>query len=263
MTTSSLFPILISVVAIYAAVADGFSSIRFATTRKNSCIHKGRQLSNPDVRFHLFSSNHNDDSQVDKKLSKKEQEDLWLSNALYFDQKKKSKGSSSVNPSDELELSLPKHITSNTWPRSSFGRKLKKRAARPWIRNVEIRELQSPHPLAGQLGLFAAATFRQFDVLGEYCGEVFDADDGGEYATYLENRDEKYALGVDAQHEGTEARFINHYAGITEENKPNVVMKVTYVEELPRVMIVCMRDIQVGEEFLLQYSDEYVQEYIG
>ena len=133
------------------------------------------------------------------------------------------------------------------------------------MRNVEIRELQSPHPLAGQLGLFAAATFQQFDVLGEYCGEVFDADDGGgEYATYLENRDEKYALGVDAQHEGTEARFINHYAGIsTEENKPNVVMKVTYLEELPRVMIVCMRDIQAGEEFLLQYSDEYVQEYIG
>jgi len=120
MTTSSLFPILISVVAIYAAggVADGFSFIRFATTRNTSFfIHNSRQLSNPDVRFHLFSTtssnnnNNNDDainSQVDKKLSKNEQEDLWLSNALYFDQKKKSKGSTSgKHPNNELELSLP------------------------------------------------------------------------------------------------------------------------------------------------------------
>jgi len=32
--------------------------------------------------------------------------------------------------------------------------------------------------------------------------------------------------------------------------KPNVVMKIAYVEELPRVMIVCMRDINAVEELL-------------
>jgi SET domain-containing protein len=44
--------------------------------------------------------------------------------------------------------------------------------------------------------------------------------------------------------------------------KPNVVMKIAYVEELPRVMIVCMRDINAGEELLLQYLEEDVEEYI-
>jgi len=69
------------------------------------------------------------------------------------------------------------HITSNTC----------KGAACPWIHGVEIRELHSPRPLAfHQSGLFAASPFQQFDILGEYCGEMFDTDDGGRYATYLE-----------------------------------------------------------------------------
>lgn len=129
------------------------------------------------------------------------------------------------------------------------------------MNGVEIRVLQAPHPLAGQLGLFAAVPFQQFDIVGEYCGEVFDSDDGGEYATYLERRDEKYALGVDARKEGNECRFINHYQGIADD--PNVIMKIAYVEELPRVMIVCMKDLQIGKEFLLRYSDEYVDAYIA
>lgn len=178
------------------------------------------------------------------KLSNKEQQDLCEANALYFDG----------------EHHQIKHITSNTWPRSSFGRKLKKRTARPYLHGVEIRQVQAPHPLAGQLGLFAANPFHQYDVVGEYCGQVFDKDDGGEYATYLESRDEKYALGVDARREGNECRFINHYQGIAQE--PNVVMKIAYVEELPRVIIVCMKNIQVGQELLLQYSADYVEEYI-
>jgi len=225
-------------------LVDGFSVNVFTTS-----VQQPRRQ-----RTELLGANaagHSDDKKLSKKLSKKEQEELWESNALCF---------------DNIDQAAPtKHITSNTWPRSSRGRKLRKRAARPWIHGVEIRELQSPHPLAGlgqmQLGLFTATSFQQCDIVGEYCGEVFDADDGGEYATYLEYRDEKYALGVDAQHEGNECRFINHYQGISD--KPNVVMKIVYVEELPRVMIVCIRDINVGEELLLQYSDEYVQEYIG
>lgn len=182
----------------------------------------------------------------DKILSKQQQEELWEANSAYFHNK------------DYQEV---KHITSNTWPRSSYGRKLRKRAARPWMKGVEIRQLRAPHPLAGQLGLFAATPFEQFDIVGEYCGQVYDANDGGEYATYLENRNEKYALGVDAATEGNECRFINHYKGIADE--PNSVMKITYVEELPRVMIVCTKDVDVGQEFLLSYSDEYLEEYMS
>ena len=40
------------------------------------------------------------------------------------------------------------------------------------------------------------------------------------------------------------------------------MMKRCYVDELPRVMIVCVRDIGVGDEFLLEYSERYVDIYI-
>jgi len=121
--------------------------------------------------------------------------------------------------------------------------------------------LEDPHPLSGQLGLVAAQKFEIFDVVGEYTGEVFEGEGGSEYATYLEDRNKKYALGVDATREGNECRFINHFTNIAEE--PNVVMKITYVEELPRVMVVCKKDIEIGEEMLFKYSDEFVEEYFS
>ena len=180
-------------------------------------------------------------------LSKQQQEELWEENSAYFD--------------DNDETTNCKHITSNIWPRSSYGRKLKKRAARPWMYGVEIRRLQPPHVLAGQLGLFAATPFQQFDIIGEYCGQVYEEDDGSEYATNLQDSNrERYPLGVDASRQGNECRFINHYQGIAEE--PNAVMKIAHVEELPRVMIVCTKDIAIGEELLLRYSDDYVEAYI-
>jgi|EP00979_Chaetoceros_neogracilis_P005860 hypothetical protein len=239
-------------IAVTTVLLAAFGVNGFTDSFVNRSIRR-TELSGANGGHHHDNTNNNNTNNNNKKFftSKKEQEDLWESNALYFN--------------NQEQATPTKHITTNTWPRSSRGRKLRKRAARPWIHGVEIRELKSPHPLAGleqmQLGLFAANSFQQCDIIGEYCGEVFDADDGGEYATYLEYRDEKYALGVDAQQEGNECRFINHYQGISE--KPNVIMKIGYVEELPRVMIVCIRDINVGEELLLQYSDEYVQEYIG
>jgi len=40
-------------------------------------------------------------------------------------------------------------------------------------------------------------------------------------------------------------------------------MKVAFVEELPRILIVCTRDIQVGKEFVLRYSDEHGEAHLG
>lgn len=182
-------------------------------------------------------------------LSPEQQKDLNAANRGYFREPKDTKSS------------LTKYISSNTWPRSSQGRKLKKNAALAEIQGVEIRELEDSHPLSGQLGLFAANNFQMFDIVGEYTGEVFEGDGGSEYATYLEERTKKYALGVDATKEGNECRFINHFANIAEE--PNVVMKITYVDELPRVMVVCRKDIEVGEELLFRYSEEFVEEYFA
>merc|ERR1712194_788813 len=109
--------------------------------------------------------------------------------------------------------------------------------------------------------MFAAENFEMFDILGEYTGEVFEGEGGSEYATYLEDRKKRYALGVDATREGNECRFINHFTNIAEE--PNVVMKIAYVDELPRVLVVCKKNIAVGEEILFKYSDEFVEEYFS
>ena len=195
-------------------------------------------------------------------LSPKQQEELNDANARFFQAGPiSSKKANKDKTQSSTSTPLTKYITSNTWPRSSQGRKLKKSATQPNIRGVEIRDLEDPHPLSGELGLFAAQKFEIFDVVGEYTGEVFEGDGGSEYATYLEDRDKKYALGVDATREGNECRFINHFTNIAEE--PNVVMKITYVEELPRVMVVCKKGIEIGEEMLFKYSDEFVEEYFS
>eukprot|EP00617_Octactis_speculum_P016242 CAMPEP_0185762792 /NCGR_PEP_ID=MMETSP1174-20130828/21761_1 /TAXON_ID=35687 /ORGANISM="Dictyocha speculum, Strain CCMP1381" /LENGTH=131 /DNA_ID=CAMNT_0028444621 /DNA_START=287 /DNA_END=682 /DNA_ORIENTATION=- len=131
------------------------------------------------------------------------------------------------------------------------------------MHGVEIRLLGAPHKLAGQLGLFTTQYWNQFDIVGEYCGEVYDGDGGSDYATFLEDRDAKYSLGVDATREGNECRFINHYEGIAKHESPNVVMKIAYVEELPRVMVVCVKDIDEGSELLFQYSKEFCDEYLS
>lgn len=183
-------------------------------------------------------------------LSPERQEELNAANSRFF-----------RNPKDPGSSPQPQYTSSNIWPRSSQGRKLKKGSVQPHTLGVEIRELEDPHPLSGELGLFAAQKFEMFDIVGEYIGEVFDGEGGSKYATYLEDRTKKYALGVDATRAGNESRFINHFTNIAEE--PNVVMKVTYVEELPRVMVVCKKDVEIGEELLFQYSDEFVEEYFS
>jgi hypothetical protein len=194
----------------------------------------------------------------------KQQEELNEANSRFFLSTAPvsySKNEKITSEEDTTQQSKNKYISSNTWPRSSQGRKIKKRSARPFIHGVEIRILEDSHPLSGQCGLFAIQPFEQFDILGEYCGEVYEGDDGSEYATYLEDRNKKYALGVDATREGNEMRFINHFTGIADE--PNVIMKIAYVEELPRVMVVCRKDIEIGEEFLFKYSDGFVEEYFS
>lgn len=191
-------------------------------------------------------------------LSPERQEELNEGNSCFFQPSASSLSNSRKNES-ESKQTLPKYINTNTWPRSSRGRKLKKSANRSFIHGVEIRRLEDPHPLSGQLGLFAAQRFEKFDILGEYCGEVYDGVGGSEYATFLEDRRKKYALGVDATLFGNESRFINHFEGIAKD--PNVIMKIAYVEGIPRVMIVCKKDIEIGEELLFKYSDEFAREY--
>lgn len=159
------------------------------------------------------------------------------------------------------------HIASNVWPKKRAGKELRKSVSRRYMHGVEMRTLSPPHILSGETGLFAVNRFDQFDILGEYCGVIHSRPfivpvGGGQYCAHLERDSYKlHPIGIDAQSYGNECRAINHYANISEDG-PNVVMKTCYVEELPRVMIVCQRVINPGEEILLDYGDAYVSEFL-
>jgi hypothetical protein len=205
-------------------------------------------------------------------LSKKDQKTLSENNSHHFQNKQHDEtpnNNSSTGTFDE-ELQDQKHITwkaarisANIWPKTGPGKEMRKRASRSSMHGVEMRLLEPPHLLAGQFGLFAARPFSQFDIVGEYCGEVVPATNNQqqrwEYQARLEDKD-VFPLGVDAQYRGNECRAINHFENLDEA--PNVIMKICYVEELPRVIILCKRDIAIGQEFLLNYGDDYADAFI-
>lgn len=203
-------------------------------------------------------------------LSPSEQAALIVANSQFFKARPaidllKSDDSSiesNKNPQEGIKDARAYFAPSNIWPKHRKGKEMRKKAARTFLHGVEVRQLQEPHILAGQFGLFAAKPFQMFDVVGEYTGEVVDGyGTGGEYVASLErsssNGHQQSSLAVDAGRIGSECRLINDYRNIGKE--PNCIMKTAYVEELPRIMIICKRDIAPGEEFLIDYSDEYWQ----
>ena len=116
----------------------------------------------------------------------------------------------------------------------------------------------------------------RFDILGEYVGLVVDCrvSPASRFLATLVNEDSSERgsegvgtsdrsylnLGVDAQDSGNEFRFINSYLGIA--STPNVVMRTGYLNSYPHVIIVCGRDIQPGDEILLDYGSDYNNKYI-
>jgi hypothetical protein len=197
-------------------------------------------------------------------ISPSDQKSLLLANSRHFQSSTREQDDQSTEQVDttcNLEEHLSAkvvHITSNIWPPSGNGKRLRKKASRQFSHGVEIRTLPQDHILSGQKGLFAANPFQQFDIVGEYCGKV--ATTGGEYVAHLESYLLKDPLCVNAQTHGNELRAINHFQSIADT--PNVIMKLCYVEKLPRIMIICKRDIPVGDEFLLNYGDDYVEAYL-
>lgn len=193
-------------------------------------------------------------------LSDSDQEALSGKNALHFRREVSSTQGAETNniaPDDHINQQAIQ-ITSNMWPRKRMGKEMRNQANRSSIHGVEMRSLDASHILAGQTGLFAAMPFMQFDIIGEYCGEVVSTK-GAEYKAVLEQK-EVYPLSLDAQKYGNECRAINHYENIGP--CANVIMRICYVEELPRIMIVCKGDVGVGEEFLLDYGDAYVNAFL-
>lgn len=216
---------------------------------------------NPDVQEGVTDTD--DLERIADRLSCSEQKILSQANALFFqksspDEEKTpdvavNAASSSNNANcvyQEITSKKAEYISSNVWPAKRLGKQMRHRASRSSMHGVEIRTLQEPHFLAGETGLFAVNPFAQFDIIGEYCGEITPNGMGlgGIYSAHLDDETGLDALGCNGETKGNESRAINHYENIAE--KANVIMKRAYIEGLPRVMIVCKRDIAVGEEFV-------------
>jgi SET domain-containing protein len=132
-----------------------------------------------------------------------------------------------------------------------------------FIAGTEVRDLPSNHFLAqnGEQGLFAIKNFKKFDIIGEYVGEVVSREVSGHYVACLEDTDNLLdSLGVDASRSGNETRFINSYLNIS--FAPNVMMKRCYINSVPHIFIVCIEDIEIGDEILLDYGESYNTMYL-
>lgn len=56
-------------------------------------------------------------------------------------------------------------------------------------------------------------------------------------------------------------RFINAFQGIAE--RANVKMRTAYINTIPHILILCTEDIDIGEELLLDYGEEYTKTYMS
>lgn len=133
---------------------------------------------------------------------------------------------------------------------------------------MTVMDLPLSHPLHGQKGLFAAVDLQIFDVIGMYTGIYVNSDargfpshklvKSGHYLARLEDVDME--LGINAEECGNEMRFINSYLNIAE--RPNCVMRTTFVNSLPQIAVVCTTDIPKNSEILLDYGEAYNARYI-
>lgn len=130
------------------------------------------------------------------------------------------------------------------------------------VHGVEVRDLPPNHKLHGEQGLFATRKFSQFDIIGEYTGRVVDKECYGHYVACLEDSNEHdESVGIDAEQVGNEMRFINSYLNIA--FSPNVAMRTVYIDTHPRIIIVCIADIDIDDELLLDYGKAYNEAYLG
>ena len=126
---------------------------------------------------------------------------------------------------------------------------------------VEIRKISdAAHPVCGAYGLFATRAFRVGDCVGEYVGDVVSAErasrGGNGYIAALGAQGEETMPGIDAARCGNETRFINDARGVG-DGVPNCRLVRTTIRALPAVLIIVVRPVRYGDEFLLNYGQDY------
>ena len=153
-----------------------------------------------------------------------------------------------------------KYLTTNRWA-LNISKEMKESCRRHTIHGVIVKDLAPNHPLYGEQGLYATKKFERFDVLGEYLGKIVGPEiKCGHYLAALEDTEHEDSLGLDAGDCGNEMRFINSYINV--DFSPNVTMRTVYMNTYPHLVIVATKDIEVGEEILLDYGAAYNNLYI-
>lgn len=126
------------------------------------------------------------------------------------------------------------------------------------IKGVDVRVLDPPHILAGQRGVFATKQFSKYNVIGEYSGIIKKYDDVGPTNLYIFTLVDDAC--IDGETHSNELKYVNSHINI--DHEPNLVSCVTYINKEPRVLYVCTKDINIGEELLIDYGEEYNTNYI-
>tara|TARA_Y100000813_G_scaffold194440_1_gene174818 strand:- start:264 stop:743 length:480 start_codon:yes stop_codon:yes gene_type:complete len=131
---------------------------------------------------------------------------------------------------------------------------------KPFIKNVKIKIIDDEkHILKGEYGLFAENKLEKYQVLGEYTGII--SSNGGRYVAGFNGLEKTNYFGIDALKAGNELRFINDYRNI--KNDANVILKNTYIDKRPKILVVVKEDIEPDEEILLDYGNDYYNCYIN
>jgi hypothetical protein len=121
------------------------------------------------------------------------------------------------------------------------------------IKGVEVRVLDPPHILAGQRGVFATKQFSKYDVIGEYSGIIKKDDDTDPKNLYIFTLVDDVC--IDGETHSNELKYVNSHLNI--DHEPNLVPSMTYINKEPKVLYVCRKDINIGEELLIDYGEEY------
>jgi hypothetical protein len=127
--------------------------------------------------------------------------------------------------------------------------------------------ISTSHPAFGQFGLFATKDIKRGTFILQYLGEIHASSHAGDsdshsHSDYDLSLDREHGIGIDADKQGNEARFINDYRGIAD--RPNAEFKEIWdTRRQERGMGVWVlsegknskgKMIRKGEEILVSYG---------
>ncbi|KAL1951794.1 hypothetical protein VTO73DRAFT_943 [Trametes versicolor] len=120
---------------------------------------------------------------------------------------------------------------------------------------------ETSHPACGQYGLFAAKKIPPHTLILDYIGEVHcDDRPDSDYDLSLYRTPDYISVGIDAQHAGNEARFINDYRGV--KGKPNAAFQERRTDsgELRMSVWSGAEALKKGDELLVSYGKSWWRE---